>query len=513
VLPTIPGSRASGAIIKVGGITGGIRGMKHKRADGQTVRPSLVILDDPQTDESARSPSQCETRERILAGAVLGLAGPGKKISGIMPCTVIRPGDMADSILSRDKHPEWNGTRTKMVYAFPKNEKLWDEYARVRADGLRAGDAGKSATEFYKENREAMDEGAVIAWPARHNPDELSALQHAMNLRLQNERAFFSEYQNEPLPEAEARSDDLTSDQIAAKVNRHNRGLVPLSCSRLTAFIDVQGSLLYWCVAGWEDDFTGYVVDYGTFPDQKRTYFTLADAKTKLEHVTKAAGLEGHIYGGLEMLTGGMLAKEWLRDDGVTMKVDRCLIDANWGASTKVVYKFCRQSPHAAVLTPSHGKYIGAATNPMAEWPKRPGERVGDNWRLRHMEGQRAVRSVIYDTNFWKTFTHTRLSVGMGDRGSLSLFGDKPEAHRLFADHLVAEFRTRTEGRGRTVDEWRIRPERPDNHWFDCLVGCAVGASMAGVTLAESATGKGTTGTDRKRVKFSEVQAAKRRRA
>jgi len=45
VLPTIPASRASGAIIKVAGITRRIRGMKHKRADGQTVRPSLVVLE------------------------------------------------------------------------------------------------------------------------------------------------------------------------------------------------------------------------------------------------------------------------------------------------------------------------------------------------------------------------------------------------------------------------------------------------------------------------------------
>jgi hypothetical protein len=29
-----------------------------------------------------------------------------------MPCTVIRPGDMADNILNRDRHPEWNGERT-----------------------------------------------------------------------------------------------------------------------------------------------------------------------------------------------------------------------------------------------------------------------------------------------------------------------------------------------------------------------------------------------------------------
>ena len=69
VLPTIPGSKASGAIIKVAGITGRIRGMKFKRADGQSVRPSLVVIDDPQTDESARSLSQCATRESILVSA------------------------------------------------------------------------------------------------------------------------------------------------------------------------------------------------------------------------------------------------------------------------------------------------------------------------------------------------------------------------------------------------------------------------------------------------------------
>jgi hypothetical protein len=38
-------SLASGAIIKVAGITGRIRGMKFKRSDGMTVRPSLVVID------------------------------------------------------------------------------------------------------------------------------------------------------------------------------------------------------------------------------------------------------------------------------------------------------------------------------------------------------------------------------------------------------------------------------------------------------------------------------------
>ena len=36
--------------------------------------------------------------------------------------------------------------------------------------------------------------------------------------------------------------------------------------------------------------------------------------------------------------------------------------------------------------------------------------------------------------------------------GCLSLFGDSPEMHRLFAEHLTAEYRVKTEGRGRSVD-------------------------------------------------------------
>ena len=230
VLPTIADSKASGAIIKVAGLTGRIRGMKFKRPDGKTVRPSLVVLDDPQTDESARSLSQCANREAILAGAVLGLAGPGKKISGIMPCTVIRPGDMADNILDRDKHPEWNGERTRMVYSFPTNETLWQRYAEIRAEGLRAGDGGAAGTNFYRDNRDAMDEGADVAWAERFNHDELSAIQHAMNLKLRDEAAFFAEYQNEPLPEETVGADQLTADQVAE--NQRHAPFASSDCSK-----------------------------------------------------------------------------------------------------------------------------------------------------------------------------------------------------------------------------------------------------------------------------------------
>lgn len=87
------------------------------------------------------------------------------------------------------------------------------------------------------------------------------------------------------------------------------------------------------------------------------------------------------------------------------------------------------------------------------------------------------MRHVVYDTNWWKSFVHARLAVSMGDRGCLSLFGSKPESHRLFAEQVTAEYFVKTSGRGRTVDEWKLRPEQSDNHWLDCLVGSAVASA------------------------------------
>ena len=97
----------------------------------------------------------------------------------------------------------------------------------------------------------------------------------------------------------------------------------------------------------------------------------------------------------------------------------------------------------------------------------------------------------------------------MGDRGCLSLFGDNPETHRLFAEHITAEYRVKTEGRGRTVDEWKLRPEHVDNHWLDGLVGCAVAASVQGVWPPRYR--RNSSPPKPARVRFAELQRGRRR--
>ena len=484
------GANVGGSVIRVTGLTSGnIRGQSATLPSGEIIRPELVLLDDPQTRESAASPSQNATREAIIKGDVLGMSGPKKRIAALMACTVIRKDDMADLMLDRKRNPSWSGQKTKMVLSFPTSEKLWDEYKEIRIEDLESRQGTARCNEFYRLRQAEMDAGGSVSWSARFNEDEISAIQHAMNLRIERgEAAFFAEYQNEPIPDVEIYSEDMTAEQVMAKINGLHRGRVPERCNRVTAFIDVHGSLLFYLVAAWADDFTGYVIDYGAYPEQKRPYFTLRDAKNTLSAVVKGAGEEGQIRGGLENLTSSLLTRNWLRDDGVELKIERCLIDS--GYSTDTVVEFCRSSPFGAILMPSKGLGITARQKPMREWPPRPGERGGLNWRLSAAKGSRGTRQAQHDANFWKTFVFARLSSAMGDRGCLSIYGSKPTDHRLLADHMTSEYRTRTGGQGRELYEWSKRPN-VDNHLLDCLIGATVAASIQGVAMSETATKAG----------------------
>ena len=151
-----------------------------------------------------------------------------------------------------------------------------------------------------------------------------------------------------------------------------------------------------------------------------------------------------------------------------------------------------------------------ASSNPFNEYKKKPGERRGNNWRQsRVVGGHRALRHIVFDTNFWKTFIQTRLTTSIGDKGSLLLWGDEATAdHRMFADHLTSEVPIETEGRGRVVTEWHLPPSKPDNHLLDCIVGCAVGASMEGVALPNVEA----KATHRKRTEWVPLAELRRRK-
>jgi hypothetical protein len=472
-----------GSVIRAAGITGAIRGAKAVLADGTQVRPDLVLVDDPQTDESAKSPSQITSRLSTMTGTILGLAGPGESIACLTTLTVIQRGDLADQILDRQAHPEWQGVKSSLMRKLPSNQALWDEYGEILREDLRAEQGMARATTFYFDHRAEMDAGADPSWPERKKPDELSAVQHAMNLQIIfGPDAFAAEYQNDPVdPLASSDVEQLSPPVILKKLNREEREDVPQENSLLTVGIDVQQKALYWMASAWTMGFSGDVVSYGAYPDQGRPYFTLTEIEKTMEKAHPGASWEAALYASLEHLVNSLCGREWKRTDGSVARVDQVVIDAGYGNSTDTVYKFCRQSQHAALLMPYFGRATAAGATPMGEWKKKSGDRTGPGWRIARPVA-RQTRHILADANIWKSFVADRLLAPFGSGGCLSIYGKHPSEHRMLADQLSAENRTRVTANGRTSDEWRVKPNR-DNHFIDTLSMSAIGASMRGAKL------------------------------
>lgn len=524
VLPTVHRSPCSGAAIVAKGLTGASRGMKHKRPDGTQQRPDFVLIDDPQTDESAASPAQVKKRMNVIAKSILKMAGHRSSIACVVNGTVIQPDDLMDTLLDQKKSSAWQSERIPMIKQWAEShETLWlEEYAAIRRnfDPQLVGDqqrAHRAANDFYVANRIAMDAGCEASWDwcyIEETPEdsnavpEISSIQHAYNILIDDgPEVFASECQCQPIRPGLEDSPAATKEQILSRIVGIERGVVPNWAERLTAFIDVQGSLLYWIVTAWRSDFTGHIVDYGAFPDQKRPYFTLAEAKNlkrTLKEAFPGASDEGLIHDGLDRLTRLLLGREWRMTGGNALRIERLLIDR--GFSPHLIDQFIERSPFSAMISTAKGVYYGAKTRiHMSDYKKRDGEVfVNEGWIITNEGAVGKRRFIKVDTNRWKSFVHSRLKMATGDRGSLTLCAD-PGNHQMLIDHLTAEhcdIRT-SEQTMRTCEEWEEKKVGEDNHFFDCLVGSAVAASVLGCRL--SGDGKNAFAPKKARVPLSQM--------
>jgi hypothetical protein len=509
----LPATAAGGgSVIAIAGMTGAIRGAKQPLADGRQVRPDLCLVDDFQTRASAKSASQVRSRLDILAGDVLGLAGPGKRVACLCACTIILRGDGADQLLDRKARPEWQGTTARLMNSMPapSAQAHWDKYEEIYKEDLRRDDLPQErrmerATTYYRAHRAAMDAGADPAWPERFAEGEASAIQHAMNLRIERgDAAFFAEFQNQPKDADAAEVTPYTVDTIAARLNRLPPGIVPSGARELVAFVDVGEGCLWWSVAAFADGFAGDLVAYGAYPDPARRQFFKVEMAGALKRAHPTGSMQATWFAALSALCAKMLDPDWMDEDGTPHRISLCLIDAGYGESTDTVFDFCKRSPWKDRLMPSRGVGIGAKKAAMADWKKSPGERIGTDWRIRRNAARRQLE-VMIGTNFWKSFVAARLAAPMGGPGCLRLCGSDPAMHEMIARHLTAEKRVPVSAMGRTVDEWLPKPGQ-DNDLFDTVVGCHVAASIRGIGFDPGRP----TGEAPRRVSLAALQKAAR---
>ena len=154
-----------------------LRGKRHG-----AVRPDLVIIDDP---SSMNNEGTKEAREKLVHWFNSVVVPIGSKATAIVLVgTMVSATGLLNHVLKRkDFKSSFHGA----VISEPANPKLWDEYCEVyaRSESMEEVDA------FYQANKEALEEGIVLAWPWRWT---YRALMHEkVNMGT---RAYNSEYRN-----------------------------------------------------------------------------------------------------------------------------------------------------------------------------------------------------------------------------------------------------------------------------------------------------------------------------
>lgn len=156
-----------------------LRGIRHG-----PYRPDRVKLDDIENDENVKSPEQRDKIFKWLKKAVLKLGPPDGSLKVLYIGTLLH----YDSVLARTiKLPSWRHKKFKAIIKMPDNMDLWERWEEIfRNDGDEVAEA------YYKQNKDRMDEGAIVSWPDKR------PLYYLMTERADDHHSFDCEYQNDP---------------------------------------------------------------------------------------------------------------------------------------------------------------------------------------------------------------------------------------------------------------------------------------------------------------------------
>lgn len=535
----IPAS--AGTIIQTAGIDGSLRGKNETHpVTLEQLRPDIVLLDDVQKDQKAESPTSCEKMILLIDGAIDGMAGPDASLSALMPCTVIRQGDVSDTYLNPMHKPEWQGIRTQMVSSWPPgitdfeitqetdSSRMWLEYAELRTQSLRLYGDTRKANDFYEENREILDLNFNCTWTDRFNKKgknkEISAQQNAMNLRLKSPVTFPSEYQNIGRMDDQGTVQMMTAEQLIDKVLPLQECCVPTDTQHIATFIDVQDEILFECTVACSTDFTGVVTHYDTYPKNNalghftksqtmgwnmlsRDFFKVYphyknDAHT-IKGGKKKAPREEKIYWAVTEAVKRAQQRIFIQQDGqdTVRHTQKIAVDARWGEVSDAIKRAVRDLNDPNVycwmgrsIPPTNKQYeeytrSGQFKHWLFEDQRHPSV---ENVKWVYKPGADGRYFLEGDVDRLKDFLFARLTTSRGGQGSISLYQPTtPEKHSLFAHHICnSEYPEPVEAKGIKKNKWMERDGRPDNDWFDCFVGCMALLSHLGAHTSLATTDK-----------------------
>jgi len=438
------------------------------------VRPDFVLIDDPETEESAASLGQIEKRAKTLDRAIAGLAEEGDSLAICVFTTIQNRYCLSFQLTDRKDRPAFNGLRFGMIVNWPTNMEMWETYISIRHSDQESGDEhGLGAIKYYLDNREVMDAGHEMLTdyykPAALDdgtPTVYSALQFAFNkIADTNMDAYRAEYQNDPVAEEEAETIGLTAARVQSRVGRYRQREVASTTELRTVGLDLGNYNSHWTDIAWEGNAIGSIVDYGIM----ETYGLSASSDAKAIELAILASLE-----------------VWA--DDVVSKINPLLVLIDSGSGkghSEAVYEFCRR--RGAPFFPSKGWAQTRFRMPSETDDKKP---FLETWA--HRLAEQNVWLYNVNSEWWKRWTQQRFMTQPVDEagnradGSLVLFDplDDKKRHLSFAHHIVSEEEQLVPVYGKESKRvWFVKNR--NNHWLDSTAYACAAAGAVGVRLID----------------------------
>lgn len=496
-IPNIPGEPSAGSIIQVRS-KDNVRGLNVKvrygEFKGKVLRPDFVFMDDVQTDEEAESPTSVYKIVQTIKKSVLFAGTHARRISAVMCCTPICPGDVSSHFILNE--PSWDCLVTKMISKMPKHLDKWlNEYARILLDfdRYKTGDrtrAQLAARKYVEENYEMLHEGAEWAWDwafgwGEDPQTEISPLQHAMNFLIEEgTEAFESECQcNVENKIDEAEDAKATLDEILNKVHDFTARNCPVEATKICTHIDVNKNILTYVTMASPQDFRPYIIDYGTWPPQPGMTWKKRDLAYPL--VRYYPDIHEHherIYLGVKELVNEIGNRMYRREDGIEMTNDLILVDM--GYMIDEVQRAIRDCEHRSITLCCRGQGIKARDKPFMQ-------RNYEKHAEKHFHCatvptlDRVLQALYVDVNYFKTILHKGFKTRLGLGGSISLFTPESSGgHLLYGKQNLVE---------KVSDDYYDKEDRhvliwentrdEDNEFFDNSVGCLAGFMKLGIQM------------------------------
>lgn len=455
----------SSSCIVVRGITGGLRGLKHG-----TKRPSCVVLDDIQDDETAESDSQVEKLLSIINKSVLNLGGKGK-VACLQAATPICADDLVQRI---EKDKAWKTTRFPAIIHWPKDyvdhptDGYWAKYFAYYDEENAIDSTHEKSLKFYKRHQKRMDKGAEVLNPKRYKESDghISALQALMDkLHMIGEGAFFSEY--EMMPKRVDLALQVTQKDVVGKINNSIlKNQIPDGYVFCCGAIDLNTSY-------------GATITLGCF----KTDSTMAVIRHKINKLVIDQQLPDVQY---NQALYNELGKIFKRLQSLGIKINAVGIDAG-GRNLTAVCEFAKNSLELYGI-PCCGMIGRASTNfnPLIKSRLRNavGRTVLCGDPKEHLKSGSGYKYMFFDSDHFREVVQRSFLVETGAPGSCNLYKDLPLEHVEFA-HQVCNEQLRwkkTKGDGRIEYNWK---SKEPHDYLDCLAMMRAIAEHEGLSTVQ----------------------------